>query len=390
MHLPILLTIGIIFGVTIVVVMICNFFRIPYLIGFLLTGIVVSPSTFGILHKSTEVEVFAEIGVILLLFTVGLEFSIKNLLKIKKYVLVGGSLQVLFTIVLAASLTGLFGFEWKQAIFFGFIVACSSTAIVIKQLQDRIEIPTDHGKLILAILLFQDIAIVPMMLLLPIISGQSSNWVADIGMLVFKLVALGAGAVLAARYIIPPFLVQVMKTKSQEVFLIATIFLVAMITTLTSYLGLSLALGAFIAGLIIAETDYNRLAISCFLPFRYVFISFFFISMGMLMDYRILLQYPLLILLGVFVILMLKFGGSFLAGKSLKVSTQTAILSSLMIMQIGEFSFILVKEGFVLGLISETNYKVFIPVAIITMAITPFFIQNASRISTIFIKTKDQ
>ena len=390
MHLPILLTIGIIFGVTIVVVMICNFLRIPYLIGFLLTGIVVSPSTFGILHESTEVEVFAEIGVILLLFTVGLEFSIKNLLKIKRYVLVGGSLQVLFTIALAAALTALFGFEWKQAVFFGFIVACSSTAIVIKQLQDRIEIPTDHGKLILAILLFQDIAIVPMMLLLPIISGQSSNWMADIGMLLFKLLALGAGAVLAARYIIPPFLVQVMKTKSQEVFLIATIFLVAMITTLTSYLGLSLALGAFIAGLIIAETDYNRLAISCFLPFRYVFISFFFISMGMLMDYRILLQYPLLILLGVFVILMLKFGGAFLAGKSLKVSTQTAILSSLMIMQIGEFSFILVKEGFALGLISETNYKVFIPVAIITMAITPFFIQNASRISTIFIKTKEQ
>lgn len=390
MHLPILLTIGIIFGVTIVVVMICNIFRIPYLIGFLLTGIVVSPATFGILHESTEVEVFAEIGVILLLFTVGLEFSIKNLLKIKKYVLVGGSLQVLFTIALAAALSGLFGFEWKQAVFFGFIVACSSTAIVIKQLQDRIEIPTDHGKLILAILLFQDIAIVPMMLLLPILSGQSSNWVADIGMLLFKLLALGAGAVLAARYIIPPFLVQVMKTKSQEVFLIATIFLVAMITTLTSYLGLSLALGAFIAGLIIAETDYNRLAISCFLPFRYVFISFFFISMGMLMDYRILLQYPLLILLGVFVILILKFGGSFLAGKSLKVSTQTAILSSLMIMQIGEFSFILVKEGFALGLISETNYKVFIPVAIITMAITPFFIQSASRISTIFIKTKEQ
>lgn len=390
MHLPILLTIGIIFGVTIVVVMICNIFRIPYLIGFLLTGIVVSPATFGILHESTEVEVFAEIGVILLLFTVGLEFSIKNLLKIKKYVLVGGSLQVLFTIALAAALSGLFGFEWKQAVFFGFIVACSSTAIVIKQLQDRIEIPTDHGKLILAILLFQDIAIVPMMLLLPILSGQSSNWVADLGMLLFKLLALGAGAVLAARYIIPPFLVQVMKTKSQEVFLIATIFLVAMITTLTSYLGLSLALGAFIAGLIIAETDYNRLAISCFLPFRYVFISFFFISMGMLMDYRILLQYPLLILLGVFVILILKFGGSFLAGKSLKVSTQTAILSSLMIMQIGEFSFILVKEGFALGLISETNYKVFIPVAIITMAITPFFIQSASRISTIFIKTKEQ
>ncbi len=387
MELPVLLTIGIIFGVTIVVVLVCNYFKIPYLVGFLLTGIIVSPTTFGILHEATEVEVFAEIGVILLLFTVGLEFSIKNLLRIKKYVLVGGSLQVLFTILFSALLSKLFGLSWNQSVFLGFIVACSSTAIVIKQLQDRIEITTDHGKLILAILLFQDIAIVPMMLLVPILSGQSSDWVMEVVMLIVKLAALIAGAVLAARYLIPPFLERVMKTKSQEVFLIATIFIVAMITTLTSYLGLSLALGAFIAGLIVAETDYHRLAISCFLPFRYVFISFFFISLGMLLDYRVLLESPLLVMLGVMLILMLKFSGGFMAGKVLGVTNQTSIISSLMIIQIGEFSFILVKEGFAQGLISETNYKVFIPVAIITMAITPLIIQNATKISRLFIKS---
>ncbi|MEQ8686709.1 MAG: cation:proton antiporter [Imperialibacter sp.] len=386
MHLPILLTIGIIFGITILVVLVCNYFRIPYLVGFLLTGIIVSPTTFGILHGATEVEVFAEIGVILLLFSVGLEFSIKNLLKIKKYVLVGGTLQVIFTILLSTLLSRLFGVSWNQAVFLGFIVTCSSTAIVIKQLQDRIEIPTSHGKLILAILLFQDIAIVPMMLLVPILSGQSSDWVMDIAILVLKLAALLAGAVLAARYLIPPFLVIVMKTKSQEVFLIATIFIVCMITTITSYLGLSLALGAFIAGLIVAETDYNKLAISCFLPFRYVFISFFFISLGMLLDYRIFFESPLLVMMGVFLVLILKFFGGFFAGKSLQVPTKTAIISSLMIMQVGEFSFILVKAGFNQGLISETNFKVFIPVAIITMAITPLVIQNADRLSNIFAK----
>lgn len=386
MHLPILLTIGIIFGVTIVVVLICSYFRVPYLVGFLLTGIVVSPTTFGILHEATEVEVFAEIGVILLLFSVGLEFSIKNLLRIKKYVLVGGTLQVLFTILLSTLLSRLFGVSWNQAVFLGFIITCSSTAIVIKQLQDRIEIPTEHGKLILAILLFQDIAIVPMMLLVPILSGQSSDWMMDILILIGKLVALVAGSVLVARYLIPPFLAWVMKTKSQEVFLIATIFIVCMITTLTSYLGLSLALGAFVAGLIVAETDYNKLAISCFLPFRYVFISFFFISLGMLLDYRVLLESPLLVLTGVLLIFILKFGGSFLAGKTLGVATKTVIISSLMIMQIGEFSFILVKAGFTQGLISETNFKVFVPVAIITMAITPLVIQNANKISNLFTK----
>jgi len=146
-------------------------------------------------------------------------------------------------------------------------------------------------------------------------------------------------------------------------------------------------LGAFIAGLIVAETDYHRLAISCFLPFRYVFISFFFISLGMLLDYRVLLESPMLVMLGVVLILMLKFSGGFMAGKVLGVTTQTSIISSLMIIQIGEFSFILVKEGFAQGLISETNYKVFIPVAIITMAITPLIIQNATKISRLFIKS---
>jgi CPA2 family monovalent cation:H+ antiporter-2 len=193
-------------------------------------------------------------------------------------------------------------------------------------------------------------------------------------------------AYVSARWIIPRFLARVMKLKSQEIFLIATVFIIAVITTLTSTLGLSLALGAFIAGLIIAETDYNRLAITCFLPFRYLFISFFFISMGMLLNYRIVLEYPVTIVLLFLSVLLVKFISAALATYILKLPVKTAVLVGLIIAQIGEFSFILSKTGLDNGLISETYYQIFIVVAILTMAVTPFLIQHAQSLANLLFR----
>ena len=165
MHLTVLFDLAIIFGITIGVIVVCNFFKIPHLVGYLITGIILSPYSTGILHKADEVETFAEIGVILLLFTIGLEFSFGNLRKIKKYILIGGGLQMLLTIVITAILMLLMRKELAESVFWGFVLSLSSSAIVIKILQDRNEITSDHGKVILAMLLFQDIMIVPLMLL---------------------------------------------------------------------------------------------------------------------------------------------------------------------------------------------------------------------------------
>ena len=176
--------------------------------------------------------------------------------------------------------------SWSESIFF--LYALSSTAIVIKVLQDTNKVNTPHGRFILAVLLFQDIMIVPLMLLTPIIAGQGDGSpLLAIGVLILKIILMGVIAVALAKYVLPYLLKTVMKVQSQEVFLIAVVFIVTGIALLTEELGLSLALGAFIAGLIIAETEYSHMAISCFLPFRYVFMSFFFISMGMLLDYKI-------------------------------------------------------------------------------------------------------
>ena len=380
-NIPVLTDIAILFAVAVVIVMLCNLLKIPYIIGYLLTGILVGPSTFDLLKNTHDVEIFAEIGVILLLFTVGLEFSFSNLMKIRRYVLLGGFLQVLFTIGITALLMMLMGRDSPEAVFWGFVTALSSTAIVIKLLQDRMEINTPQGKAVLAMLLFQDIAIVPLMLFTPIIAGKSDGGLLSVLMLVGKLAGIALVAGVLAKYVIPRFFRQVMRARNQEVFLIATILVVLCITLLTQQMGLSLALGAFIAGLVIAETDYNHLAISCILPFRYVLISFFFISMGMLLDYRIFLSEPGAIAFWFVFIVLVKIAGGFLAARTLPLPPRTALMVGLCLAQIGEFSFILAKVGMDNELIDENSYQVFLAVSILTMAVAPFIIANASRLA---------
>jgi len=237
-------------------------------------------------------------------------------------------------------------------------------------------------------LLFQDIAIVPLMLFTPIIAGNSEGGFVTILLMLGKLVLIALVAWVLAKFIIPRFFKEVMRARNQEVFLIATILVVLGITLLTQQMGLSLALGAFIAGLIIAETDYNHLAISCILPFRYVFISFFFISMGMLLDYRVFLNEPAAIAFWFAFIVLVKIMGGFLASRALKIPVRTSIMVGFGLAQIGEFSFILAKSGMENELITEASYQIFLAVSILTMAVAPFIIANAERLAGIVSPNK--
>lgn len=383
----ILINICAIFGVATAVIIICKFLKIRYIIGYLITGVLLSPNTTSYFANMEEVDVYAEIGIILLLFTVGLEFSFSNLKKIKNYVLGGGSAQVFFTIILAAVLIWLVTKpSWEESVFWGFLYALSSTAIVVKTLQDTNKITSPHGKFILAVLLFQDIMIVPLMLFTPIIAGVGEEPLVALSWLVGKLVLMGGIAYVLARYLIPFFLKTVMKVQSQEVFLIATVFIVTGIALLTEELGLSLALGAFIAGLIIAETDYNHMAISCFLPFRYVFMSFFFISMGMLLNYKIFMTDIGWIIFWTLFTFFVKAAAGILAVRVMKIEWKTALAVGFSIAQIGEFSFVLAQSGLEYQLISENNYQIFLAVSIILMSITPFVVGNAEKIHPLVMR----
>jgi monovalent cation:H+ antiporter-2, CPA2 family len=383
----ILINICAIFGVATAVIIICRFLKIRYIIGYLITGVLLSPNTSGYFANMEEVDVYAEIGIILLLFTIGLEFSFANLKKIQKYVVGGGSAQVIFTIVITAVLIWLtMRPGWQESVFWGFLYALSSTAIVIKTLQDSNKIATPHGKFILAVLLFQDIMIVPLMLFTPIIAGVAGHFLAELGWLFGKLVLMGGIAYLLSRFIIPYLLKTVMKVQSQEVFLIAIIFVVTGIALLTEQLGLSLALGAFIAGLIIAETDYSHMAISCFLPFRYVFMSFFFISMGMLLNYEIFMTDFGWILFWTLFAFAVKAAAGILAVKVMGLDWKTALTVGFSIAQIGEFSFVLAQSGLQYELISANNYQIFLAVSIILMSLTPFVVTSAEKIHPLLRK----
>ena len=383
----ILLNICAIFGVATAVIIVCRYLKIRFIIGYLITGVLLSPHTSGLFADMEEVAVYAEIGIILLLFTIGLEFSFTTLNKIRGYVLGGGSAQVGFTIVLTAVLIWLMmGTAWQESVFWGFLYALSSTAIVIRTLQDMNKLATPHGKFILAVLLFQDIMIVPLMLFTPIVAGQGGDLLPAFGWLLGKLVLMGAIAYGLAIYIIPFFLKTVMKVQSQEVFLIATVFIVTGIALLTEQLGLSLALGAFIAGLIIAETSYRNMAISCFLPFRYVFMSFFFISMGMLLNYEIFLtDFGWIVFWTAFAFVVKAVAGT-LAGRVMGLSTRTALTAGISIAQIGEFSFVLAQSGLEYELISANNYQIFLAVSIILMSATPIIIANAEKLEVAVAK----
>ncbi|MBD0297850.1 MAG: cation:proton antiporter, partial [Flavisolibacter sp.] len=381
MQYHILINICAIFGVATAVIIICRFLKIRYIIGYLITGVLLSPNTSAYFADMDEVDVYAEIGIILLLFTIGLEFSFTNLKKIQRYVLGGGSAQVFLTIVLTAVIIWLMRRPgWEESLFWGFLYASSSTAIVIKTLQDANKIATPHGKFILAVLLFQDIMIVPLMLFTPIIAGVGGNLLPALGWLLGKLVVMGGIAYVLARFVIPYLLKTVMKVQSQEVFLIATVFIVTGIALLTEQLGLSLALGAFIAGLIIAETEYSHMAISCFLPFRYVFMSFFFISMGMLLNYEIYMTDFGWIVFWTLFAFAVKAAAGILAVKVMGLEWKTAFTVGFSIAQIGEFSFVLAQSGLQYELISANNYQIFLAVSIILMSVTPFAVTNAERI----------
>jgi CPA2 family monovalent cation:H+ antiporter-2 len=380
MELEFLKTLVIIFGASAFVVFLLQKLKVPSIVGFLIAGAALGPHGFGFVQEVREVELLAEVGVILLLFTIGLEISLKNLKRIRSAVLGGGFSQVLLTLLATAAIAYPFLGKLNESLFTGFLVALSSTAIIMKLLLDRAEMDSPHGRLSMGILIFQDLCVVPLMLLIPILAGSQGSfpvllWTVIKSATILFLVIFGA------RWLVPNILHQIVHTRSRELFVITIILLCLGTALLTSRLGLSLALGAFLAGLVISESEYAYQAISDILPFKESFNGLFFISVGMLMDLRFLSQNPLLTLFAVIFILLLKTSTGFfsvhLLGHPVRVSLQTG----LHLAQIGEFSFVLAMAGKSAGLITESLYQLFLSSSVLTMLLTPLIVQLSPNIS---------
>ena len=369
-ELTVLRDLLVLFGLGVAVVVLFHRARIPPIVGFLITGVVCGPYGFGLIRGVHQVEALAEIGVVLLLFTIGIEFSIQQLMRIRRFLFLGGGLQMGLMLLATMLLARVAGLAWPVAAFLGMVVALSSTAIVLRLFADRGEMATPAARAALAILIFQDLCIVPLVLLTPYLGGTGGD-ATGILLVGAKALLFLVAAVFAARYFIPRLLRVVVDTRKREVFLLTIVLLCIGTAWASSRIGLSLALGAFIAGLIISESEYSHQALGEILPLREVFNSLFFVSMGMLFDVRTLLAHPLLIATAVIVTIVVKtfvtMGVSYVLGFSLR----TAVICSLAIAQIGEFSFVLSKVGLDARLLDAELYQLFLAAAVGTMALTP-------------------
>jgi len=387
MDIPILQDIVIILGLSVIIVLIFQRLKLPSVLGFLITGLVAGPNVLKLIHNTHEIELIAEIGIIFLLFLIGIEFSLKTLFSLKKTVLFGGFLQVILTIAITVFISYQLGLSLNEAIFTGFLLSLSSTAIVLKILQERGEITSPHGRAAIAILIFQDIMVVPMMLLTPLLAGTSDNISKSLLILTLKVILIIVLMLVLSRYVVPLLFRWVVKSKSRELFILTVVVLCFSVAWLTSSIGLSLALGAFFAGLIISESDYSHQATANILPFREIFVSFFFVSVGILLDLQFFISHVLVIILLTIAVMLAKTLIVAFVIFILRYPARSILLTSLSLFQVGEFAFLLSATGLEFQIISQNVYQYFLAISILSMAVTPFIINSSSSISEFLLKT---
>lgn len=381
MHFELLEELIVVLALAVGIILLFRRFKVPSVLGFIITGIIAGPHVSGLVKETESVMMLAEIGVIFLLFVIGMEFSLKKLASLGAAVFIGGSLQTGLTIGGVAVVAHLLGSSWPSAVFIGFLVSLSSTAIVLRVLKEKGRTDAPFGRLSTAILIFQDVMIVPMMLVTPLLAGRSTAIGMDLLLLLGKVLLLLVAVYLSGRFVVPRLLKAVARGHNRELFLITIVSLCMAAAWFTSALGLSLALGAFFAGLIVSETDEAYQATGIVEPFHGLFMSFFFVSIGMLVDPAQVAARPFTVLGLVLLVTILKVVAAFTAVWVLRYPLRTAMLSSLALFQVGEFAFVLAVAGMDLGLLSAPQYQLFLAVSIITMGATPFALEYADRIT---------
>jgi CPA2 family monovalent cation:H+ antiporter-2 len=370
----------VVLGAAVVVVLFLNTLRLPTIAGFIVAGAMVGPGALGWVSDPGQIDLLAEIGVVLLLFTIGLEFSLGELRRIGRLVALGGGLQVGLTTLATLAVATALGLSPQRGLFYGFLVSLSSTAIVLRALTERGETDAPHGRLIVGALLFQDLCVVPMMLVAPLLAGRQGG-PAAVPLALVKAALLVAVTLALARVVVPRALHLVARTRRRDLFILAVLLICAGIAWLTSSVGLSLPLGAFLAGVVLADSEYGHQALADVLPLRDTLSSVFFISMGMLLDFGVLTSQPLGVAALVLAILAGKTAFAALAGLMMRFPLRVAILAGLGLAQVGEFSFVLAKLGDGLGLVGQTELRFFLAASVVTMIVTPVAVRLGPHVA---------
>ena len=370
-------------ALAVAIILVFQRLKIPPVIGLIFTGILLGPSGIAAVYDQKLISTLAELGVILLLFTIGLEFSLDDLKKLKKIVLVGGIVQILVTGLAISFLSYWFmlvidrGITLSAAAFLGFTFSVSSTAICLKILTDREELALPHGRIALGILIFQDIAIVPLMIGINLLNPETASTFEILAKKIGIIVLFATGIFISFRLLMPKMVRLIASLHAREVLVIGALVICFGAAYLTSLVGLSLALGSFVAGMIIASTDESHQISVTIDPFREAFSSIFFISVGLLLDIK-MINLPFFVTIALLV-LMVK--GLIVAGVSLSLgnSLRVSMMAGMALAQIGEFSFVLAETGLKNNLINHEVFQAMLAISVVTMIVTPAMIAVAPR-----------
>ena len=374
-----LLELTFVFALCVVAGLLVHRFRVPPVVGYLLAGVVVGPHSLGLVHEPELVEALAEIGVVVLLFTVGMELSLRDLLSVRRAVFVGGGVQITGTVVLGGLAGLVAGLPLGEALFLGYLLALSSTAAITKLLGDRGELAAPAGRHAVALCLAQDLAVVPMVLTIPLLAGEGGGVLGALGSVGTSLLAFGLLAVVT-WLLVPRAVDIVARSRSHELFVLAVIALCLATASITGALEMSLALGAFVAGIALGSSVYRHQAASEVEPIRDALGSLFFVSIGMLFDPDVLVSEPGAVVAAFTAVVGGKGLVAWLAIRLLKRPAWLAARTALMVAQVGEFSFVLVTVARDRALLAPHVERLFLVVAVLSISATPLLFGLAGRI----------
>lgn len=372
-------------GASVLAVVICRRINLPPVLGYLFVGSVIGPHALNLMHDMHQAEYLAEFGVVFLMFSIGLEFSLPKLYAMKRIVFGLGLLQVVLSMALVAGLVMLFGVSWQLGIALGGVFAMSSTAVLTKLLAERMQLDSPHGREIMGVLLFQDLAVVPLLVIIPSLTEPPEKLAMLLGVALIKAIVVLAVILVFGQRLMRKWFHFVARAKSSEVFVLNVLLITLSLATITELAGLSLALGAFVAGMLISETEYKFQVEEDIKPFRDVLMGLFFVTIGVKLDLHILLGLWWQVLLALVALLVVKSLVVGVLSWRLGASPGNAIRSALWLCAGGEFGFVLLGE--ILHLPREIQ-QIALTVLVLSMLIAPFIVQYSERVVMRFVASE--
>jgi CPA2 family monovalent cation:H+ antiporter-2 len=372
----------------VVVVVLFRQLSIPAILGYLLVGAVIGPNALGLVAATEDQRYLAEFGVVFLMFSVGLEFSLPQLLAMRRTVFGFGGAQVTAIVALGVAGSIFAGLSWREGIVVGGVLAMSSTAIISKTLAERGQLHSDYGRQVMGVLLFQDLAVIPLLVLIPALALTKGAIAMAIGVALLKAAVVLAIVLYLGQKLMRPLFDLVARQKSSELFVLFVLLVTLGLAWITEQAGLSLALGAFLAGMLISETEYRYQVEDYIKPFRDVLLGLFFVTIGMLLDLRAIAEHFMAIAAVFALLLGVKFLVIFALARIFRNTKPTALRAAMVLAPAGEFGFVLLALAKREAVLAETTLQIVLAAALLSMLVTPLILSRMERIVLYFIESE--